>query len=104
MGHTAGKLRLPTHEHETCIIVGEPRATLPFSSNPNAPRHAAPAFGGLPFAAPPHFQPTENVYTARVPPTRFVVRVLVGRLDESTCDANGLRTSGSLGGKVGERR
>ena len=42
------------------------------------------------------------VYASRVPPTRFVVCVCVGRADECTCDANGLRTSGSLGGKVCE--
>ena len=45
---------------------------------------------------------TNIVYASRVPPTRFVVCVLVGRVDEFTCDANGLRVSGSLGGKVGE--
>ena len=31
-----------------------------------------------------------------------VVRVSVGRVDECTSGANGLRVSGSLGGKVGE--
>ena len=44
---------------------------------------------------------TVIVYASRVPPTRFVVCVPVGRVDEYTCDANGLHVSGPLGGKVG---
>ena len=51
---------------------------------------------------PSFWQLCEIVYASRMPPTRFVVCVSVGTVDASTCDANGLRVSGSLDGKVGE--